>query len=171
MVGIGGAFLSVPFMTRCNVKMHSAVATSAALGLPIAVAATVGFVLAGLRKTGLPPYSIGYVYLPALVAIVVTSTLLAPLGARAAHAMPVARLRYAFVAMLVRAGRVHVVEGVPPLTGPPPARAGRLLKGVGIPRSLPHSERSEEPALPNRFRDSEFLAELASEANSNDWDS
>ncbi len=104
MVGIGGAFLSVPFMTRCNVKMHSAVATSAALGLPIAVAATVGFALAGLRKTGLPPYSIGYVYVPGLVAIAVTSTLLAPLGARAAHAMPVARLRYAFVAMLVVLG-------------------------------------------------------------------
>ena len=100
MVGIGGAFLSVPFMTRCNVKMHAAVATSAALGLPIAVAATVGFALAGLRKTGLPPYSVGYVYVPALVAIAITSTLLAPLGARAAHAMPVARLRYAFATML-----------------------------------------------------------------------
>jgi len=54
----------------------------------------------GLRKTGLPPYSLGYVYLPALVAIVVTSTLLAPVGARVAHALPVARLRHAFAAML-----------------------------------------------------------------------
>jgi uncharacterized membrane protein YfcA len=104
IVGAGGAFLSVPFMVRCNVRMHAAVATSAALGLPIALAATVGFVYAGLRKTGLPPYSVGYVYLPGLVAIAVTSTLLAPLGARAAHAMPVARLRYAFVAMLVVLG-------------------------------------------------------------------
>ena len=100
MVGTGGAFLAVPFMTRCNVKLHAAVATSAALGMPIAVAATVGYVFAGLRKTGLPPYSIGYIYLPALVAIVVTSTLLAPVGARVAHAWPVARLRHAFAAML-----------------------------------------------------------------------
>jgi uncharacterized membrane protein YfcA len=60
----------------------------------------IGYVFAGLRKTGLPPYSIGYIYLPALVAIVVTSTLLAPVGARVAHAMAVARLRYAFAAML-----------------------------------------------------------------------
>jgi uncharacterized membrane protein YfcA len=100
MVGIGGAFLSVPFMTRCNVKLHTAVATSAALGIPIAIAATIGFVIAGLRKSGLPPYSLGYVYLPALFAIVVTSTLLAPVGARVAHSWPVARLRYAFAAML-----------------------------------------------------------------------
>ncbi|MCC7328273.1 MAG: sulfite exporter TauE/SafE family protein [Burkholderiales bacterium] len=100
MVGTGGAFLAVPFLTRCSVKMHTAVATSAALGFPIAVAATLGYVFAGLRKTGLPPYSIGYVYVPALLAIVVTSTLLAPVGARVAHSWPVARLRHAFVAML-----------------------------------------------------------------------
>ena len=100
MVGIGGAFMTVPFLTRCNVKLHTAVATSAALGMPIAIAATIGYVFAGLRKTGLPPYSIGYIYLPAMVAIVVTSTLLAPVGARVAHAWPVARLRYAFATML-----------------------------------------------------------------------
>jgi uncharacterized membrane protein YfcA len=87
-------------MTRCNVKLHTAVATSAAIGMPVAAAATIGYVVAGLRKTGLPPYSLGYVYLPALVAIVVTSTLLAPVGARVAHALPVARLRHAFAAML-----------------------------------------------------------------------
>ncbi len=100
MVGTGGAFISVPFMTRCNVRLHEAVATSAALGMPIAVAATIGFALAGLHKPGLPPYSVGYVYLPALLAIIVTSTLFAPLGARLAHRWPVARLRHAFAAML-----------------------------------------------------------------------
>lgn len=100
MVGTGGAFLAVPFMTRCNVKVHTAVATSAALGLPIAVAASLGYIFAGLRKTGLPPYSVGYIYLPALVTIVACSMLLAPLGARMAHRWPVARLRIAFAAML-----------------------------------------------------------------------
>ena len=100
MVGTGGAFLAVPFLTRGNVKLHTAVATSAALALPIAVAASIGYVLAGLRKTGLPAYSLGYLYLPALAGIVVTSMLLAPLGARVAHAWPVARLRLAFAAML-----------------------------------------------------------------------
>jgi len=100
MVGTGGAFLAVPFMTRCNVKLHMAVATSAALSIPVAVASGAGFVIAGFHKEGLPPYSLGYVYLPALFAIVVTSTLLAPVGARMAHEWPVARLRYAFATML-----------------------------------------------------------------------
>ncbi|MEO8485650.1 MAG: sulfite exporter TauE/SafE family protein [Betaproteobacteria bacterium] len=100
MVGTGGAFLAVPFMTRCNVKVHTAVATSAAIGWPVSVAATVGFVIAGWRQVDLPPYAIGYVYLPALAIIAAASMLLAPLGARVAHAWPVARLRRAFALML-----------------------------------------------------------------------
>lgn len=100
MVGTGGAFLAVPFMIRCNVKTHTAVATSAALGIPIAIAASIGYILAGFRKSGLPPYSVGYIYLPALVPIVACSMLLAPAGARLAHAWPVSRLRKAFAAML-----------------------------------------------------------------------
>ncbi|MEO8976555.1 MAG: sulfite exporter TauE/SafE family protein, partial [Casimicrobiaceae bacterium] len=100
MVGTAGAFLAVPFMTRCNVKVHSAVATSAAIGWPVAVASAIGFVFAGWHVAELPPYSIGYVYLPALGGIVVMSMLLAPVGARVAHQWPVARLRKAFALML-----------------------------------------------------------------------
>jgi uncharacterized membrane protein YfcA len=100
MVGTGGAFLAVPFLTRCNVKVHTAVATSAAIGWPVSVAATVGYVLAGLPQDDLPAYSVGYVYLPALAIIAIASMALAPLGARIAHAWPVARLRRAFAVML-----------------------------------------------------------------------
>jgi uncharacterized membrane protein YfcA len=104
MVGTGGAFLAVPFMTRCNVKVHSAVATSAAIGWPVALASTGGFVYAGWHAGGLPPYALGYVYLPALAGIVVMSMLLAPLGARVAHASSVARLRRVFAIMLAVLG-------------------------------------------------------------------
>jgi len=104
MVGTGGAFLAVPFMTRCNVKLHAAVATSAALSVPVAIFAAIGFVIAGWGKAGLPPYAVGYVYLPALILIVTTSTLLAPAGARLAHEWPVRRLRYAFASMLLALG-------------------------------------------------------------------
>lgn len=100
MFGAGGAFVSVPFMTWCNVRIHNAVATSAALGLPIAVAGTIGFVIAGLRETGLPPYSVGYIYLPALGTISLGSVLLAPVGARLAHRWPVKKLRRAFACLL-----------------------------------------------------------------------
>jgi uncharacterized membrane protein YfcA len=104
MVGAGGAFLSVPFMIRCNVKIHAAVATSAALGLPIAIAATIGFIVAGMAKPGLPPYSVGYVYLPALAAVVAASMLSAPWGARVAHTWPVAKLRRAFALLMFALG-------------------------------------------------------------------
>ena len=82
--------MSIPFLARRSVKLHSAVATSAALGLPIAVAGTAGFVIAGLWQSGLPPWSAGYVYLPAMVAVVITSMLVAPVGASMAHRWPAA---------------------------------------------------------------------------------
>jgi uncharacterized membrane protein YfcA len=104
LVGAGGGFLTVPFMTWCNVKIHNAVATSAALGLPIAIAGTVGYVIAGLRSTDMPPYTAGYIYLPALVFIVAASVLMAPLGARTAHKWPVKKLKKAFAALLYLLG-------------------------------------------------------------------
>jgi uncharacterized protein len=100
MAGTAGAFLAVPFMVRANVKVHTAVATSAAIGWPVAVAATISYIIAGLRQSDLPPYSLGYVYLPALAGVAVASVMLAPLGARVAHAWPVATLRRAFSLML-----------------------------------------------------------------------
>jgi uncharacterized membrane protein YfcA len=100
MVGAGGGFLSVPFMTWCNIKIHNAVATSAALGLPIALAGTAGFIVAGLSVQGMPPHTLGFIYLPALVAVVAASMLVAPIGARTAHRWPVKKLKRAFALLL-----------------------------------------------------------------------
>ncbi|WP_144327160.1 sulfite exporter TauE/SafE family protein [Tepidimonas charontis] len=101
LVGAGGGFLSVPFMTWCNVAMHQAVATSAALGFPIALANVVGYIWAGADVAGRPAGSLGYVYLPALVAVASTSVLAAPLGVRAAHALPVPTLKRVFAVALL----------------------------------------------------------------------
>ena len=100
MVGAGGAFLSVPFMTACNIGIRNCVATSAALGLPIAVAGTIGFIIAGLGQHGLPPHTVGYVYVPALLAIVAASVISAPIGARAAHRWPTKALKRSFAVVL-----------------------------------------------------------------------
>lgn len=99
LVGAGGGFLTVPFLTRSNVPIHQAVATSAACGFPIALAGTVGYILAGWERD-LPAGAIGYIYLPALATIAVTSVLTAPLGARVAHATSVDRLRRLFALLL-----------------------------------------------------------------------
>ncbi len=96
LVAAGGGFLSIPFMVFCNVVIHRAVGTSAALGFPIALAGTVGYVVSGLKATGLPAYSLGYIYLPAFVGVVAFSFLMAPVGAKLAHKLPVKQLKRAF---------------------------------------------------------------------------
>jgi uncharacterized membrane protein YfcA len=100
LVGIGGGTLSVPFMTWCKVRLHEAIGTSAAIGFPIAVAGAVGYVATGLATQGLPAGSLGFVYLPAAVAIVIASVLTAPLGARLAHRLPVKQLKKIFAVLL-----------------------------------------------------------------------
>ncbi len=100
LVGAGGGFISVPFMTWCNVAIHNAVATSAALGFPIALANVIGYVIAGQSVQNLPPYSFGYIWLPALVVIASCSVITAPLGARAAHKLPVKQLKRVFASIL-----------------------------------------------------------------------
>lgn len=100
LVAAGGGFLSVPFMLFCNVAIHNAVGTSAALGFPIAVAGAVGYMAAGWNEAGLPAHTFGYVYLPAFVGIVVMNITMAPFGARLAHRLPVKKLKRAFGAFL-----------------------------------------------------------------------
>ncbi len=101
LVGIGGGTLTVPFLLWCNVAMRQAVGTSAACGLPIAVAGSLGFVIAGWDETGLPSGSTGYVYWPAFAGIVAASILTAPLGARLAQVLPAATLKRIFAGLLV----------------------------------------------------------------------
>ncbi len=100
LVGAGGAFISVPFMTWCNVKIHDAVGTASALGFPIALAGTLGYAWAGRDLPALPPGSIGYLYLPALAAISAASVFFAPVGARVAHRMDIRPLRRLFALVL-----------------------------------------------------------------------
>lgn len=96
LVAAGGGFLSIPYMVWHNVTIHHAVGTSAALGFPIAVAGTIGYIAAGWKATGLPAGSLGYIYLPAFVGVSAMTMLIAPLGAKTAHRLPVKQLKRAF---------------------------------------------------------------------------
>lgn len=100
IVGAGGAFVSMPFMLWCNVRMHNAVATAAALGFPIAAAGTLGYVISGWHMTGITPGAIGYIHVPALVTLAAASVSLAPVGARLAHRLDTARLKRVFALLL-----------------------------------------------------------------------
>lgn len=101
LAAIGGGTMSVPFMVWCNVGMRQAIGTSAAIGFPIAVAGTAGYLIAGHGATGLPEGSFGFIHLPALAGTVVASIPTAPLGARAAHRLPVAAVKKIFAGVLV----------------------------------------------------------------------
>ena len=111
LVAAGGAFLTIPFLTWCKVPLRRAIGTAAANGFPIAVAGTVAYVLQGLRAADLPALSVGFVYLPALALVVLTSTLAAPLGARLAHRLPIKQLRTLF-ALLLYGFAVRMLVGI-----------------------------------------------------------
>lgn len=100
LVGAGGGFISVPFMVACNVAIINAVATSAALGFPIALVNAAGYVISGQGLAGLPPGSLGYIWLPGLLVIALCSVSTAPLGAKMAHTLPIAKLKRIFALVL-----------------------------------------------------------------------
>ena len=104
MVGVGGGSMSVPFLTWCNVSIRNAVATSAAIGLPIAIAGTSGFIVSGWGVDARPVWSLGYVNLPAFFSIVAASTLFAPVGAWLTHRISPVILKRFFAFFLLILG-------------------------------------------------------------------
>ena len=103
LVGIGGGTLSVPFLTWCNLPVHQAIGTSAAIGFPIAVAGTLGYIATGLSVSGLPAQNFGFINLPALAGIALFSMLTAPTGARLAHRLAIPIIKRVFAVFLVLA--------------------------------------------------------------------
>ncbi len=104
-VAIGGGLLTVPFLSICNVRLQHAIGTSAAVGFPIAVAGTIGYIVNGMAQSQpLPDYSLGYVHLPAVGWVALTSMLTAPLGAKATHIIGTATLKATFVVLLYLLG-------------------------------------------------------------------
>ncbi len=110
LVGVGGGSMSVPFLVWCNVPVRQAIATSAAIGFPIAVGGSLGFALAGFGDPALPRHALGYLHLPGGLLVGLASMLFAPLGARIAHAVDPRWLRYGFAATLCVVG-VRMLSG------------------------------------------------------------
>ena len=104
LFGGGAAALGVPFLTWCNVDTHRAIGTVAAMGFPVAIAGAAGYAVSGWNVSGLPPWSAGFVYLPACAGIAVTSVMVAPLGVRVAHHLKGPTLRRIFALFLLVVG-------------------------------------------------------------------
>ena len=101
LVGIGGGTLSVPWLLWHGGKIHQAIATSAALGFPIALAGSISYLVSGWGQSQLPEHALGYIYLPALFSIIFSSALFAPLGAHWAHQLDTGKLRKLFACALI----------------------------------------------------------------------
>lgn len=104
LMGIGGGSLTVPTLVAFGATMHAAVGTSAAIGVAIAVSGTLGFIISGWGAAGLPPLSLGYINLVALVLVAVLAAICAPIGAALAHRLDQKTLKYVFAAFLVVVG-------------------------------------------------------------------
>ena len=101
LVAIGGGTMTVPFLSWCNVRLQTAIGTSAAVGLPIALAGATGYVINGWASQGLPAHTLGFVYWPAVLAMAAASLLSAPVGAKLAHRLPVPTLKKLFAALII----------------------------------------------------------------------
>lgn len=101
LVSIGGGSLTVPYLTWQNIEIKKAIGTSAAIGLPIAIAGTCGYLINGWGHSSPFDYIFGYVYLPAVILISITSFMTAPFGAQMAHKLPVAILKKIFAVLLI----------------------------------------------------------------------
>ena len=104
LMGVGGGSMSVPFLTWCNMNIRNAVATSAAIGLPLSVSGTLGFIIMGWGVSERPVMSLGYINFPAFISIVIASVAFAPIGAWIAHRVSPVILKRIFAAFLLMIG-------------------------------------------------------------------
>ncbi|WP_372655097.1 sulfite exporter TauE/SafE family protein [Halobacteriovorax sp.] len=100
ILGIGGGTISIPFLSWRGFSMKKAVGVSAALGLPISIVGSISYIVSGLKVTNLPEQSLGYIYLPAFLGVILTSSFFAHLGAKLSHKLPQDKMRKGFAIFL-----------------------------------------------------------------------
>jgi uncharacterized membrane protein YfcA len=101
LTAASGGFLAIPYLVWHNVAMKRAIGTSAAIGLPVAIAGATGYLVSGVGATGVPPLSIGYVNLPALIGVALCTMLFVQFGARLASRMNIVKLKRVYGAYLL----------------------------------------------------------------------
>ncbi|MFW1754537.1 sulfite exporter TauE/SafE family protein [Acinetobacter wanghuae] len=109
--GIGGGSLTVPFLNKCGVVMQKSVATSAACGLPIAIAGALGFIWFGQQSNVDVPNTLGYIHIYAFIGISMMSFFTAKVGAKVAHRLSPAMLKKCFASLLSIVGIYFIVQG------------------------------------------------------------
>ncbi len=101
LMGIAGGAILVPILMYCSLSMRQAIGVATASGIVVAFFGAIGYVVIGFGKSALPDWSIGYIYLPALLGIVLTSSLFAPLGVKAGANLSLPYLKKGFALFLI----------------------------------------------------------------------
>ena len=101
LVSIGGGSLTVPFLTWQNIEVKKAIGTSAAIGFPISIAGTLGYLVNGWGSSSTQDFIFGFIYLPAVLLISIASFFTAPYGVKLAHKLPVPVLKKVFSVVLI----------------------------------------------------------------------
>ena len=101
LMGISGGVILIPTLSYLSIQVRQAIGTATACGLMVALFGSLGFIFTGLNQTNLPPWSVGYIYLPALLGITLTSFLFAPVGVKLATKLPVRTLKKLFAGFLI----------------------------------------------------------------------
>ncbi len=112
LLGIGGGSVVVPYLLYHKEKLVNAIGTAAACGLPLAIMATIGYVVLGWNQVDLPAYHFGYVYLPAVLAIAIGSVISAPFGAYLAHKLPTALIKKIFAILMIVIGVKILINNI-----------------------------------------------------------
>lgn len=101
LLGVGGGAFTVPYLSYCNLEIKKIAPISALSTLTVATIGTVVFIITGSTEPGLPTYSSGFVYWPAVLGIAIPSSIFAPLGAKLTYVLPAKQLKYGFIALLI----------------------------------------------------------------------
>ncbi|AHE68445.1 sulfite exporter TauE/SafE family protein [Legionella oakridgensis] len=101
LLGVGGGALIIPYLSFCGIDTRKIPAISALCTLSVAMMGTIAVIITGSNEVGLPAYSTGYVYWPAVIWVAVPSVLFAPIGAHLTYALPVQQLKYGLTAILL----------------------------------------------------------------------
>ncbi|MDR3504231.1 MAG: sulfite exporter TauE/SafE family protein [Legionella sp.] len=101
LLGVGGGILIVPFMTYCGIPARKIAGISNSCAFTIALIGTITFIITGLHETAAIPYTLGYVYWPAILLVGATSSMFAPIGTKLHYKLPVHQLKYGFIVLLI----------------------------------------------------------------------
>ncbi len=101
LMGMAGGAILVPALSYFGMPLRHSIGIATVCGVLVALFGSLGYIITGLSQEALPQWSLGYIYLPALLGVIISSSMLAPLGVKFASKLPVKTLKKCFAVFLI----------------------------------------------------------------------